>query len=66
MTDYRIYNYPKGARTGAAKLLAAHDALHADALNRFNETQQAAQTRRRTVIGLAFGIAIVVILVAVI
>jgi hypothetical protein len=58
MTDYRIYNYPKGARTTAAKLLAAHDALYADALNRFNETQQAAQTRRRTLIGLVFGITI--------
>ena len=65
MTDYRIYDYPKHARTDAAKLIAAHDALYADALNRFNETQQAAQTRRRTLIGLVFGIAVAATLAAV-
>ena len=65
MTDYRIYDYPKNARISAAKLIAADDKLYSDALNRFNLAQQAAQTRRRTVIRLAFGIAIAAILSAV-
>jgi hypothetical protein len=58
MTDYRIYDYPENQRAAAAKLIAAHDSLYLKTLVNFNKAQQAAQTRRRTVIGLAFGIAI--------